>query len=162
MNEDSVWQTHLSTVHPLLCEITILSGCFGRCDRTVMLGASHDPVLRIDFLRSQWDRSVQPQHFAPGLDHHSPASLADCRAWSLVTTNSSDGSTTSDAASARKIMTAVSWPYEANRGMGAKPMIPNPTMLDDADATKATPVPRAACRRAWYLSGALPNSSRKR
>ena len=65
----------------------------------------------------------------------------------------------SDAVSARKIISAVSCPYAENIGMGAKPIIAKPTMLDAADATKATPVPRDVCRKAVNLSGLLLNSS---
>ena len=79
-----------------------------------------------------------------------------------VTKNKSGGNTTSDAVSARKIIIAVSCPYEENIGIGANPIMAKPTMLDVADATKATPVPRDACRKAVNLSGLLLSSSLNR
>lgn len=79
-----------------------------------------------------------------------------------VTKNKSGGNTTSDAVSARKIINAVSCPYEENIGIGANPIMAKPTMLDVADATKATPVPRDARRKAVNLSGLLLSSSLNR
>ena len=57
----------------------------------------------------------------------------------LVTTNKREGSTIKEAIRARNIITAVSCPYAANIGIGANPSIANPTILDAAEATKATP-----------------------
>ena len=61
----------------------------------------------------------------------------------VATTINRQGNTINEAIRAKKIITAVSCPYAANIGIGAKPSIANPTTLDAADATKATPVPRA-------------------
>ena len=61
--------------------------------------------------------------------------------------------------SAKKIITAVNWPYEANIGIGAKPIITNPTMLDAADASNATPVPLEVLLTASTFEGFLFNSS---
>ena len=61
----------------------------------------------------------------------------------VATTINKQGNTINEAIRAKKIITAVSCPYAANIGIGAKPSIANPTTLDAADAAKATPVPRA-------------------
>ena len=79
-----------------------------------------------------------------------------------VTKNKSGGNTISDAVSARKIIIAVSCPYEEHIGIGAKPIMAKPTMLDAAEATKATPVPRDAFLKAVNLSELLLNSSLNR
>ena len=42
-------------------------------------------------------------------------------------------------------------PYDENKGIGAKPMIANPTMLDPADANNADPVSFAAYSMALNL-----------
>ena len=67
---------------------------------------------------------------------------------SLLTTISSDGRTSSDAAPAILILTAVRKPYEANSGIGAKARIAKPTIDEIAEATRATPVPSPAARTA--------------
>ena len=54
---------------------------------------------------------------------------------------------------------AVNWPYDANIGIGANPRITNPTMLDAADASNATPVPLEALLIAVTLEGFLFSSS---
>ena len=66
----------------------------------------------------------------------------------VATTMNRQGRTINEAISAKKIITAVSCPYAANIGIGAKPSIANPTTLDAAEATIATPVPRAVTLRA--------------
>ena len=69
--------------------------------------------------------------------------VSDVNVGASVTTSRRQGSTISDAIRARNTITAVSCPYAANMGIGANPRIANPTMLDAAEATKATPVPLA-------------------
>ena len=61
-----------------------------------------------------------------------------------VTNSNSDGRTTREESSARKIMMAVKKPKDENRGIGAKPRMTKPKILDTADAISATPVPSAA------------------
>ena len=81
---------------------------------------------------------------------------------SLVTNINRQGSIIRDAISAKKTITAVSWPYDANIGIGANPKITNPTMLDAADDSKATPVPLDALVIAAALERFLFNSSLNR
>ena len=78
------------------------------------------------------------------------------------TTMNRQGSTISEATRAKKIITAVSCPYAANIGIGAKPSIANPTTLDAAEATKATPVPRAVTLMASRVSRVRLSSSLNR
>ena len=80
----------------------------------------------------------------------------------VATTMNRQGRTINEAISAKKIITAVSCPYAANIGIGAKPSIANPTTLDAADATKATPVPRAVILMASIVFGFRLSSSRNR
>ena len=80
-----------------------------------------------------------------------------------------DGKTIRDDANAKKIMTAVSCPNAANRGIGAKPIMANPTILDPADTTRATPVPLAArpeyhetgYGRCWVRDSAVEDEKRR-
>jgi len=59
-------------------------------------------------------------------------------------------------------MMAVKNPKDENMGIGAKPKMVKPAILDTADATKATPVPSAACRNACIFVAARRSSSLNR
>lgn len=76
-----------------------------------------------------------------------------------VTIMSREGSTSRDATAAMNIITAVSIPYDANIGIGAKAIMPNPTMLLAAEATRATPVPLVPLVRASRLPADFDSSS---
>ena len=54
------------------------------------------------------------------------------------------GNTIIEETKAKKIINAVSCPYEANIGIGANHIIVNPTILDAADPSNAVPVPLEA------------------
>ena len=66
----------------------------------------------------------------------------------VATTMNRQGRTINEAISAKKIITAVSCPYAANIGIGANPIIPNPTILEIADPKRAIPVPFKVFSRA--------------
>ena len=51
-----------------------------------------------------------------------------------------DGSTSREAAAAKIIITAVSIPNVANKGIGANAIIANPIALETAEPRRATPV----------------------
>ena len=76
--------------------------------------------------------------------------------------DSSAGSTRREATIARKISVAVRMPYVANKGMGAKPIMVKPTILETPDAIKADPVPWPVFLNAWSFESVLLASSLKR
>lgn len=64
-----------------------------------------------------------------------------------------------EAIKARLIITAVNIPNVENKGIGAKPIIKNPNVLDIADPSKANPVPFIELCKAFNLSDVDINSS---
>ncbi len=70
------------------------------------------------------------------------------------------GSTARVATRAMTIINAVSKPYAANSGIGAKARIPNPVAELTADATSASPVPSPATRTAVSRRPWMASSSR--
>ena len=70
-----------------------------------------------------------------------------------------DGKVTKEAINARHIITAVNIPKVENNGIGAKPIIKKPNVLDIADPNKAKPVPFIELYKALNLLGDDFNSS---
>ena len=72
---------------------------------------------------------------------------------------SKDGSTNNETVNARKIIMEVRIPKVENSGIGAKPMIANPKILDAAEANKAIPVPFIDLNKASVIVGLFLISS---
>ena len=80
-------------------------------------------------------------------------------AFSGVTSSNNEGSTTIEAARARKTIRAVRMPKAENMGMGANPRMANPSIEETAEAARAMPVPLAALRKAFMRLSDLASSS---